>query len=86
MGEIRHRADQFTVLVRQVPLCPEHKTRGCGVDHFFSKHHPFSYHSYQMLYNGKDLEYLLVRFDCGRINFCNHGLVLFIRELLRVKF
>ncbi|KFK34689.1 hypothetical protein AALP_AA5G178800 [Arabis alpina] len=59
MGELRHRADQFTVLVRQVPLCPEHNTRGCGVDHFFSKHHPFSYHSYQMLYDGKDLEYLL---------------------------
>ncbi|CAH2064139.1 unnamed protein product [Thlaspi arvense] len=59
MRELRHRADQFTVLVRQVPLCPEHKTRGCGVDHFFSKHHPFSYHSHQMLYNGKDLEYLL---------------------------
>ncbi|ESQ45017.1 hypothetical protein EUTSA_v10010925mg [Eutrema salsugineum] len=59
MRELKHRADQFTVLVRQVPLCPEHKTRGCGVDHFFSKHHPFSYHSHQMLYNGKDLEYLL---------------------------
>ncbi|XP_010521464.1 PREDICTED: CSC1-like protein At3g54510 [Tarenaya hassleriana] len=59
MRELRHRADHFTVLVRQIPLCNEHKTRGCGVDHFFSKHHPFSYHSYQMLYNGKDLEYLL---------------------------
>ncbi|CAA7046150.1 unnamed protein product [Microthlaspi erraticum] len=59
MRELRHRADHFTVLVRQVPLCPEHKTRSCGVDHFFSKHHPLSYYSHQMLYNGKDLEYLL---------------------------
>ncbi|CAH8268604.1 unnamed protein product [Arabidopsis lyrata] len=59
MKELRHRADQFTVLVRQVPLCPEHNTRGCTVDHFFSKHHRFSYHSHQMLYDGRDLEYLL---------------------------
>ncbi|XP_023639305.1 CSC1-like protein At3g54510 isoform X2 [Capsella rubella] len=59
MRQLRHRADHFTVLVRQVPLCPEHNTRACAVDHFFSKHHRFSYHSYQMLYDGKDLEYLL---------------------------
>ncbi|RID47086.1 hypothetical protein BRARA_I03712 [Brassica rapa] len=59
MRELSHRADQFTVLVRQVPVCPEHNTRSCGVDHFFSKHHPFSYHSHQMLYDGRDIEYLL---------------------------
>ncbi|CAN8268090.1 unnamed protein product [Cochlearia groenlandica] len=59
MAELRDRADQFTVLVRQVPLCPDHKTRSCGVEHFFSKHHHLSYHSHQMLYDGKDLEYLL---------------------------
>ncbi|CAN6897879.1 unnamed protein product [Brassica oleracea] len=59
MKELSHRADQFTVLVRQVPVCPEHNTRSCGVDHFFSKHYPFSYHSHQMLYDGRDIEYLL---------------------------
>lgn len=62
MKELSHRADQFTVLVRQVPVCPEHNTRSCGVDHFFSKHYPFSYHSHQMLYDGRDIEYLLVWF------------------------
>ncbi|XVF24400.1 hypothetical protein REPUB_Repub13aG0124600 [Reevesia pubescens] len=56
MRNLRHRPDQFTTLVRQIPLCAEHKARGCCVDHFFSKHHPYSYHSYQMLYNGKDIE------------------------------
>ncbi|XVF82089.1 hypothetical protein PTKIN_Ptkin16aG0016000 [Pterospermum kingtungense] len=53
---LRHRPDQFTALVRQIPLCAEHKARGCCVDHFFSKHHPYSYHSYQMLYDVKDIE------------------------------
>lgn len=57
----RHRPEQFTVLVREVPLCIEHKARACCVDHFFSKHHPFTYHSYQILYDGKHLEHLLVR-------------------------
>lgn len=58
---IRHRPDQFTVLVRGIPLCTDHKARGCSVDHFFSKHHPYSYHSYQMMYDGSHLEDLLVR-------------------------
>ncbi|XP_030465755.1 CSC1-like protein At3g54510 isoform X1 [Syzygium oleosum] len=56
---IRHRPDQFTVLVRGIPLCTDHKARGCSVDHFFSKHHPYSYHSYQMMYDGSHLENLL---------------------------
>ncbi|XP_022744322.1 CSC1-like protein At3g54510 [Durio zibethinus] len=56
---LKHHPDQFTTLVRQVPFCNEHKARGCSVDHFFSKHHPHSYHSYQMLYDGKDIEDLL---------------------------
>ncbi|XWS08333.1 hypothetical protein CRYUN_Cryun41cG0070500 [Craigia yunnanensis] len=55
---LRHRPDQFTTLVQQIPFCAEHKVRGCCVDHFFSKHHPYSYHSYQMLYDGKDIEEL----------------------------
>ncbi|KAL0714394.1 hypothetical protein Bca4012_021373 [Brassica carinata] len=59
MRELSYRADQFSVLVREVPICPEHNTRSCGVDHFFSKHHPFSYHSHQMLYDGRDIDYLL---------------------------
>ncbi|XVE86112.1 hypothetical protein DITRI_Ditri18aG0010300 [Diplodiscus trichospermus] len=53
---LRHRPDQFTTLVRQIPFCVEHNARGCSVDHFFSKHHPYSYHSYRMLYDGKGIE------------------------------
>ncbi|KAJ4834985.1 hypothetical protein Tsubulata_019272 [Turnera subulata] len=55
---LRHRPDQFTVLVRQIPSCIEHKARGCSLDHFFSRHHPNSYHSCQMLYEGKEIENL----------------------------
>ncbi|CAL5380008.1 unnamed protein product [Camellia sinensis] len=55
----RHRPDQFTVLVREIPLCEEHKAHGCCVEHFFSKHHPYAYRSYQILYDGKDLDELL---------------------------
>lgn len=61
LQNIRHRPDQFTVLVRGIPLCPEHGTRSCNVDHFFSKHYPDSCSSCQMLYYGKDIEDLLVR-------------------------
>ncbi|XP_040992900.1 CSC1-like protein At3g54510 isoform X3 [Juglans microcarpa x Juglans regia] len=59
LRKIRHRPDQFTILVREIPFCTEHKARGCYVDHFFSKHHPYTYHAYQMLYDGKDVEVLL---------------------------
>ncbi|ESR52121.1 hypothetical protein CICLE_v10033297mg, partial [Citrus x clementina] len=55
----RHRPDQFTVLVHQIPFCEEHGAHGCSVEHFFSKHHPHIYYSYQMLYTGKDLQDLL---------------------------
>lgn len=70
LQHIRHRPDQFTVLVRGIPLCPEHKARSCSVDHFFSKHYLDSYSSYQMLYHGKDIEDLLVRWID---NFCSHS-------------
>ncbi|KAJ7982338.1 CSC1-like protein [Quillaja saponaria] len=59
LQNIKHRPDQFTVLVREIPLCTEHKDRGCCVDHFFSKHHPYTYHSYQILYSAKDVEDLM---------------------------
>ncbi|MFQ6640181.1 hypothetical protein Gotur_016903, partial [Gossypium turneri] len=59
---LRHRPDQFTTLVREIPVCGEHQARGCCVDHFFSKHHPYSYHSYKMLYDGKDIEDLSARY------------------------
>ncbi|XP_031377036.1 CSC1-like protein At3g54510 isoform X2 [Punica granatum] len=59
LQHIRHRPDQFTVLVRGIPFCPEHKARSCHVDHFFSKHYLDSYSSYQMLYHGSDIEGLL---------------------------
>ncbi|XP_024929246.3 CSC1-like protein At3g54510 isoform X3 [Ziziphus jujuba] len=59
LRRVRHRPEQFTVLVREIPFCVEHKARACCVDHFFLKHLPFTYHSYQILYDGKDLEELL---------------------------
>ncbi|XP_012066199.1 CSC1-like protein At3g54510 [Jatropha curcas] len=59
LRDLRYRPDQFTVLVRQIPLCTEHKAYGCSVDHFFSKYHPKTYHSRQMLYDGKEIEDLL---------------------------
>ncbi|KAK6140549.1 hypothetical protein DH2020_025708 [Rehmannia glutinosa] len=58
LHNMRHQPNQFTVLVREIPLCGEHKARDCSVDHFFSKYHPHSYESYQILYDGEDLEKL----------------------------
>ncbi|KAM0050454.1 putative calcium-dependent channel, 7TM region phosphate [Helianthus debilis subsp. tardiflorus] len=58
----RNQPSQLTVLVRQVPLCDEHKTFSCNVDHFFSKYHPHAYHSYQILYGENHLEELPVAF------------------------
>ncbi|KAM3323587.1 CSC1-like protein isoform X1 [Capsicum chacoense] len=55
----RHEPHQFTILVREIPLCSEHQTRGCNVDHFFSKHHPYSYQSSEILYDSKLLDNLL---------------------------
>lgn len=60
LHRIRNRPDQFTVLVREIPFCSDHKSYGCSVDHFFSKSHQFSYHSYQILYNDEELERLLI--------------------------
>lgn len=62
LQQIRDRPDQFTVLVREIPFCTEHKARACSADHFFSKYYPHDYHSYQILYNGKDVEELMVSF------------------------
>ncbi|KAH7677108.1 NosL/MerB-like protein [Dioscorea alata] len=56
---LRNQPNQFTVLVRGIPLCIEHGAYGCSVDHFFSKHHPDIYHTYQMVYDGKSIEKLL---------------------------
>ncbi|ONI20721.1 hypothetical protein PRUPE_2G030700 [Prunus persica] len=56
---IRHQPNQFTVLVREIPFCSQHKSRGCCVEKFFSKHHPCAYHSYQILYDGKEFKELL---------------------------
>nr|GMD67558.1 CSC1-like protein At3g54510 [Ipomoea batatas] len=56
----RQYPNQFTVLVRRIPFFQEHKVRGCSIDHFFTKHHPYSYQSYQILYDGKELENLVV--------------------------
>nr|CAB3479445.1 unnamed protein product [Digitaria exilis] len=43
---LRKRPDQYTILVRGIPTCPDHGTYGCYVDHFFSKHYQ-TYQSYQ---------------------------------------
>lgn len=48
------------MLVRGIALCIEHGAYGCSVDHFFSKHHPDIYHTYQMVYDGKCIEKLTV--------------------------
>ncbi|KAK2979205.1 hypothetical protein RJ640_027499 [Escallonia rubra] len=61
LHNMRDRPEQFTILVRQIPLCDDHKAYSCCVDHFFSKHHPYAYRSSQILYDGKDLKDLLVR-------------------------
>ncbi|XP_023739916.1 CSC1-like protein At3g54510 [Lactuca sativa] len=62
LRNLRNQPSQLTVLVRQVPLCDEHKSLSCSVDHFFSKYHPNAYHSYQILYAGNNLEELPVAF------------------------
>ncbi|XP_027923075.1 CSC1-like protein At3g54510 isoform X2 [Vigna unguiculata] len=54
--KLKHRPDQFTVLVREIPLCIEHKARDCCVDHFFRRHYPNTYYSYQMVYKTEELE------------------------------
>ncbi|KAK9912911.1 hypothetical protein M0R45_036744 [Rubus argutus] len=59
LRNIRHQPDQFTVMVREIPFCNEHRSRGCCVEKFFSKHHPYAYHSYQILYDGKEFQELL---------------------------
>ncbi|KAI4382963.1 hypothetical protein MLD38_008851 [Melastoma candidum] len=55
----RDRPDQFTILVKGIPACTEHRSYSCSVDHFFSKHYPNTYHACQMVYNGRALEQLL---------------------------
>ncbi|TYK09298.1 CSC1-like protein [Cucumis melo var. makuwa] len=59
LKSMRQRSDQFTLLVREIPLCIEHKAHGCNVEHFFSKYHPRTYHSYQILSDVKELDHLL---------------------------
>ncbi|KAG8391146.1 hypothetical protein BUALT_Bualt01G0157500 [Buddleja alternifolia] len=63
LNNMRHQPNQFTVLVREIPICDEHKARDCSIDHFFSKYHPHSYQTYQILYDGKDLDKLLIGND-----------------------
>lgn len=58
---LKHRPDQFTIIVREIPLCIEHKAYDCCVDQFFSKHYPNTYYSYQMVYGTEDLEESVVR-------------------------
>ncbi|PWA84468.1 calcium-dependent channel, 7TM region, putative phosphate [Artemisia annua] len=62
LRNLRNQPSQFTVLVRRIPLCNEHKAFSCNVDHFFSKYHPHAYHSYQIIYRQKHLQELPVAF------------------------
>lgn len=59
LGENRYKPEQFTVLVREIPLCEEHKAYICSVEHFFSKHHPHDYQAHQVLYDRKEFDMLL---------------------------
>ncbi|WJX36713.1 hypothetical protein P8452_24561 [Trifolium repens] len=59
LQNLKHRPDRFTIIVREIPLCIEHKARDCCVDHFFSKHYPNTYYSYQMVYNTENLDELM---------------------------
>ncbi|PWZ04405.1 CSC1-like protein [Zea mays] len=51
------RYDQYTVLVRGIPTCPDHGAYGCYVDHFFSKHYR-TYRSYQIVHDIGNIEAL----------------------------
>ncbi|CAD6228178.1 unnamed protein product [Miscanthus lutarioriparius] len=51
------RHDQYTILVRGIPTCPDHGTYGCYVDHFFSKHY-HTYQSYQIVHDIGNIEAL----------------------------
>ncbi|KAL4586262.1 hypothetical protein LXL04_010897 [Taraxacum kok-saghyz] len=62
LRNLKDQPSQLTVLVRQIPLCDEHKALGCNVDHFFSKYHPNAYHSYQILHAGHHLQELPTAF------------------------
>uniref|UniRef100_A0A0D9VA93 CSC1/OSCA1-like 7TM region domain-containing protein n=1 Tax=Leersia perrieri TaxID=77586 RepID=A0A0D9VA93_9ORYZ len=53
----RKRPDQFTILVRGIPLCPDHGAYGCCADHFFSKHYR-TYQSYHMVHDIGNIEAL----------------------------
>uniref|UniRef100_J3L7V9 CSC1/OSCA1-like 7TM region domain-containing protein n=1 Tax=Oryza brachyantha TaxID=4533 RepID=J3L7V9_ORYBR len=53
----RKRPDQFTILVRGIPLCPDHGSYGCCADHFFSKHYR-TYQSYQIVHDIGNIEAL----------------------------
>ncbi|KAL4277521.1 hypothetical protein HN51_060631 [Arachis hypogaea] len=59
LQNIKHRPDQFTIIVREIPFCTEHQARDCSVDHFFSKHYPSTYYSFQMVYGTQDLQELV---------------------------
>nr|CAB3475453.1 unnamed protein product [Digitaria exilis] len=54
---LRKRPDQYTILVRGIPTCPDHGTYGCYVDHFFSKHYQ-TYQSYQIVHDIGNIEAL----------------------------
>ncbi|XP_038893318.1 CSC1-like protein At3g54510 isoform X3 [Benincasa hispida] len=68
LKSMRQGPNQFTLLVREVPLCIEHKAHGCSVEHFFSKYHPCAYHSYQIL-SDKQAKSIMGKIEEGRKKF-----------------
>lgn len=68
LRNLRNQPSQITVLVRQIPLCDEHKALSCSVDHFFSKYHPHAYHSYQILYGVNHIEVLWTTLVIYKLN------------------
>ncbi|CAN6567162.1 unnamed protein product [Malus baccata var. baccata] len=54
-----HTLDSFSISNISPGSNCEHKSRGCCVNKFFSKHYPYAYHSYQILYDGKEFKELM---------------------------
>ncbi|RXH93906.1 hypothetical protein DVH24_015973 [Malus domestica] len=54
-----HTLDSFSISNISPGSNCEHKSRGCCVNKFFSKHYPYAYHSYQILYDGKEFKGLM---------------------------
>ncbi|KAG6545847.1 hypothetical protein Mapa_012808 [Marchantia paleacea] len=59
----RPQPDQFSVLVRAIPKPPEGKSHSDLVEEFFTKYHPGTYTSHQMIYNAGHIESMIRKFE-----------------------